>query len=52
VKFPPGGLGCGKVKAIHEPGDHALVIGRIVHAGMPGEGESLTCSDLRWHYAG
>lgn len=37
---------------IHEPGDHAIVIGEVVNAGKNGAGESLMCSDLHWHYAG
>jgi len=41
-----------KVRDIHEPGDHALVIGEVVHAGVHERGESLTCADLGWHYAG
>ena len=41
-----------KVRAIYEPGDHALVIGEVVHAGRRGRGEPLTCADLKWHYGG
>jgi len=41
-----------KVRAIHEPGDHALIIGEVVHAGIHERGEVLTCADLGWHYAG
>ena len=41
-----------KVVAIQEPGDHALVIGEVVHAGVRGKGESLMCADLKWHYGG
>ena len=41
-----------KVRKIHEPGDHALVIGEGVHAGVHGRGNSLTCADLKWHYGG
>jgi flavin reductase (DIM6/NTAB) family NADH-FMN oxidoreductase RutF len=41
-----------KVREIHEPGDHAIVIGEVVNAGKHGAGKSLMCSDLRWHYAG
>jgi flavin reductase (DIM6/NTAB) family NADH-FMN oxidoreductase RutF len=40
------------VREIHEPGDHALVIGEIVQAGRHRAGKSLMCSDLHWHYAG
>jgi flavin reductase (DIM6/NTAB) family NADH-FMN oxidoreductase RutF len=41
-----------KVREIHEPGDHAIVIGQVVNAGRHGSGEPLMCSDLRWHYGG
>jgi flavin reductase (DIM6/NTAB) family NADH-FMN oxidoreductase RutF len=41
-----------KVREIHEPGDHAIVIGEVVNAGRHGVGEPLMCSDLGWHYAG
>jgi flavin reductase (DIM6/NTAB) family NADH-FMN oxidoreductase RutF len=41
-----------KVRKIYEPGDHAIVVGEVVNAGRHGSGESLTCSDLHWHYAG
>jgi flavin reductase (DIM6/NTAB) family NADH-FMN oxidoreductase RutF len=41
-----------KVKKIYEPGDHALVIGEIVHSGIHGKGEPLLATDLKWHYGG
>jgi flavin reductase (DIM6/NTAB) family NADH-FMN oxidoreductase RutF len=41
-----------KVRQIYEPGDHALVIGEVVHAGVRGRGQSITCADLKWHYGG
>lgn len=41
-----------KVREIYEPGDHALIIGEVVHAGISGKGEPLMCSDLKWHYGG
>ncbi len=41
-----------KVVKIYEPGDHALVVGKVVHAGLRGEGDPLMCTDMRWHYAG
>lgn len=41
-----------KVKKIYEPGDHALVIGEVVHAGIRARGDSLTCADMKWHYGG
>jgi flavin reductase (DIM6/NTAB) family NADH-FMN oxidoreductase RutF len=40
------------VQQIEEPGDHALVIGEIVHADFQGQGEALTCADLGWRYGG
>ncbi len=41
-----------KVRAIYEPGDHALVVGEVVHAVSRSRGDPLMCSDLKWHYAG
>jgi len=41
-----------KVREIYEPGDHALVVGEVVHAGLRGEGEPIMCADLKWHYGG
>lgn len=41
-----------KVRAIYEPGDHALVVGEVVHAVRKERGDPLVCSDLKWHYAG
>jgi flavin reductase (DIM6/NTAB) family NADH-FMN oxidoreductase RutF len=41
-----------KTKKIYEPGDHALVVGEVVHAGLRGEGKPIMCSDLGWHYGG
>ena len=41
-----------RVREIYEPGDHAIVIGEVVHAGFHARGESLTCADMGWHYAG
>ncbi len=41
-----------RVTQIYEPGDHALVVGEVVHAGLRGAGEPLMCADLRWHYGG
>ena len=41
-----------RVQEIYEPGDHALVIGEVIHAGRHGEGEPITCADLKWHYGG
>jgi flavin reductase (DIM6/NTAB) family NADH-FMN oxidoreductase RutF len=41
-----------KVRAIYEPGDHALVVGEVVHAGLRSPGDPLMCADLKWHYGG
>ena len=41
-----------KVRKIYEPGDHAIVVGEIVNSGRLGAGESLMCSDMKWHYGG
>jgi flavin reductase (DIM6/NTAB) family NADH-FMN oxidoreductase RutF len=41
-----------KVREIYEPGDHALIIGEVVHAGVRGKGEPIMCSDLKRHYGG
>jgi flavin reductase (DIM6/NTAB) family NADH-FMN oxidoreductase RutF len=46
-----GYLEC-EVREIFEPGDHALVVGEVVHAGLREPGEPLMCADLKWHYAG
>jgi len=41
-----------KVRKIYEPGDHALIVGEVVHAGVRGKGQPVMCSDLKWHYGG
>lgn len=41
-----------KVRHVYEPGDHALVVGEVVHAGVRGDGKPLMCADLKWHYGG
>lgn len=41
-----------RVRKIYEPGDHALVIGEVVHACVRSKGQPLTCADLKWHYGG
>jgi flavin reductase (DIM6/NTAB) family NADH-FMN oxidoreductase RutF len=40
------------VVEIHEPGDHAIVVGEVVHAEVRGQGDPVMCSDLKWHYGG
>lgn len=41
-----------KVRKIYEPGDHAVIIGEVVHSGVHGQGDPLMCADLKWHYGG
>lgn len=41
-----------RVREIYEPGDHALIVGEVVHAGFRREGEPIMCADLKWHYGG
>ncbi len=41
-----------KVRQVYEPGDHALVVGEVVHADVRGQGKPLMCADLKWHYGG
>jgi flavin reductase (DIM6/NTAB) family NADH-FMN oxidoreductase RutF len=41
-----------KVREVYQPGDHALVVGDVIHAGLRGGGEAMMCSDLKWHYGG
>jgi flavin reductase (DIM6/NTAB) family NADH-FMN oxidoreductase RutF len=41
-----------KVKSISTPGDHAVVIGQVVNAGIHKKGDVMSCEDMRWHYAG
>jgi flavin reductase (DIM6/NTAB) family NADH-FMN oxidoreductase RutF len=41
-----------RVREIREPGDHALIIGEVVHAALRGCGDVPTCEDLGWHYGG
>lgn len=41
-----------RVKSITKPGDHALVVGQVVNACLRKKKPTLTCADLKWHYAG
>ena len=41
-----------RVRQIQEPGDHAVLIGEVVHSAFRNEGEALTSADLGWHYGG
>lgn len=41
-----------QVREIYEPGDHALVIGEVMHSALRKQGDVITCSDLKWHYGG
>jgi flavin reductase (DIM6/NTAB) family NADH-FMN oxidoreductase RutF len=41
-----------KVESIEEHGDHAVVVGEVVNAGLIRPGEILTCANIGWQYAG
>jgi flavin reductase (DIM6/NTAB) family NADH-FMN oxidoreductase RutF len=41
-----------EVRDIYEPGDHAIVIGEVIHAELREQGDPIMCSDLKWHYGG
>src|SRR5438105_9260216 len=41
-----------KVRSIYQPGDHALIVGEVVHGGLRGRGHPMMCADLKWHYGG
>jgi flavin reductase (DIM6/NTAB) family NADH-FMN oxidoreductase RutF len=41
-----------RVRQIYEPGDHALVVGEVVHAAVRGKGNPLMTADLKWRYGG
>ena len=41
-----------RVKAIHPDGDHAIVVGEVVEAGVQREAEPLTLKETGWHYGG
>lgn len=41
-----------RVHSITQPGDHAVVVGEVVHAGRRGSGRQLMCSDMQWTYGG
>jgi len=37
---------------LFEPGDHVLVVSRVVNVGRRRDGELLMAADLGWHYGG
>ena len=41
-----------EVREIAEGGDHAVVIGEVVEAGLRRDGQPLVMSDTPWHYGG
>ena len=41
-----------RVRAIHPAGDHSIVVGEVVEAGIQRETEPLTLKETRWHYGG
>ena len=41
-----------RVKGIHPDGDHAIVVGEVVEAGVQREAEPLTLKETGWHYGG
>ena len=41
-----------RVKEIHPAGDHSIVVGEVVEAGVQREAEPLTLKETGWHYGG
>ena len=41
-----------RVQAIHPAGDHSIVVGEVVEAGLQHEMEPLTLKETGWHYGG
>ena len=41
-----------RVQAIHPAGDHSIVVGEVVEAGVQRETEPLTLKETGWHYGG
>ncbi len=41
-----------RVKEIHPGGDHAIVVGEVVEAGVQREAEPLMLKETGWHYGG
>lgn len=41
-----------RVKEIHPAGDHSIVVGEVVEAGVQKEAEPLTLKEAGWHYGG
>ena len=62
-RFQPGKTGCPvfdeaaawlECKVLHtwEHGDHTVVVGQVVEAGVRRAGRALTHADTPWHYGG
>ena len=43
---------CEVREIVNEHGDHAVVIGEVVEAGVPKDEPALTLMDTGWHYGG
>lgn len=41
-----------RVREIHPAGDHSIVVGEVVEAGVRRETEPLTLKETGWHYGG
>ena len=41
-----------RVREIHAAGDHSIVVGEVVEAGVQREAEPLTLKETGWHYGG
>lgn len=41
-----------RVRAIHAAGDHSIVVGEVVEAGLHQDTEPLTLKETGWHYGG
>lgn len=41
-----------RVKEIHPAGDHSIVVGEVVEAGVQREAEPMTLKETGWHYGG
>ena len=41
-----------RVRQIHPAGDHSIVVGEVVEAGVQKDGEPMTLRETGWHYGG
>lgn len=41
-----------EVRAIHPAGDHSIVVGEVVEAGVGPDADPLTLQETGWHYGG